>query len=369
MRRRPRGDPRHQGTRTGVRPRPAPRPRAGDAGHRRRLGRPAGVRADIDREEVFRRAGTSAEAVRLRGDRGEAVAGGRARGGRAGRRPGRAGRVEGILALGGSAGTVIGTAAMRVLPFGVPKVMVSTLASGQTRPFVGGSDIVMVHPVADLAGLNRLTRTAPDQRGARAGRDGPAAGAPKPTRRTDRPVVAATMFGVTTPCVDRARQGSKRAGCEVVVFHATGVGGQAMEGLIRDGQVDGRARPDDDRAGRRAGRRRPLGRARTARGGGPPGDSAGGQRRGARHGELRAEGDRPRAVRRPPVPPPQPVGDPDADDARGERRARARGWPRSSAARSAPTVLLIPRGGVSALDAPGRPFHDPEADAALFRAP
>ncbi len=70
------------------------------------------------------------------------------------------GRVEGVFGLGGSAGTVIGTSAMRALPFGLPKVMVSTLASGQTRPFVGGSDIAMFHPVADLAGLNRLTKTA-----------------------------------------------------------------------------------------------------------------------------------------------------------------------------------------------------------------
>ena len=116
--------------------------------------------------------------------------------------------------------------------------LVSTLASGQTRPYVGGSDIIMVHPVADIAGLNRLTRTAL----------GNAANAlagmvtfpqPDPGAQGERPLVAATMFGVTTPCVDRARRALEAAGVEVVVFHATGVGGQAMEGLVRDGRLAG----------------------------------------------------------------------------------------------------------------------------------
>ncbi len=120
---------------------------------------PPEAEPQVAREEVFRRAGTSLAAIRERGDRGLAVAEA-ARGVAAlvaewiGR-----GEVEGILAVGGSAGTTIGTAAMRAAPFGMPKVMVSTLASGQMRPYVGGSDIMMVHSVADIAGLNRLTRT------------------------------------------------------------------------------------------------------------------------------------------------------------------------------------------------------------------
>src|SRR5262249_39594550 len=149
------------------------------------------------------------------------------------------GEVWGVFGLGGSAGTTIGTAAMRAVPFGVPKVMVSTLASGQTRTYVGGSDIAMFPSVADIAGLNRLTRVVLTNAAlvlagmVKGGRPSPGAG------EWGRPVVTATMFGVTTPCVDRARQVLDREGYEVLVFHATGVGGQAMEGLIRDGLVAG----------------------------------------------------------------------------------------------------------------------------------
>src|SRR3954471_21405322 len=127
---------------------------------------------------------------------------------------------------------------MRACPSGSPKVMNSPLPSGQPRPFVAGSDIVMVHPVADLAGLNRLTRTALGNAAmAMVGMVRlPRAAA---SSAADRPLIAATMFGVTTPCVDRARRVLEARGLEVVVFHATGVGGQAMEGLVRDGQVVG----------------------------------------------------------------------------------------------------------------------------------
>ena len=104
------------------------------------------------------------------------------------------------------------------------------------RPYVGGSDIAVFHPVADLAGLNRLTRTA--LANAAAALVGMVRARPLPPE-AGRPLVAATMFGVTTPCVDRARGRLDAAGCEVLVFHATGVGGQAMEGLIRDGAIAG----------------------------------------------------------------------------------------------------------------------------------
>src|SRR3954451_5264572 len=118
---------------------------------------PPSIVPDIGRDEVFRRSGASPGGLK---DRGEAVS--RAAEGVAlvVAELHRLGQVDGIFGLGGSAGTVIGTAAMRALPFGLPKVMVSTLASGQTRPYVGGSDILMLYPVADLAGLNRLTRSA-----------------------------------------------------------------------------------------------------------------------------------------------------------------------------------------------------------------
>ena len=149
------------------------------------------------------------------------------------------GRVDGVFGLGGSAGTVIGTSAMRALPFGVPKVMVSTQASGQTRPFVGGSDIAMFYPVARPRGAEPAHQNGPGQRRPCPGGDGQGAEGPSKDRDKTRPVVAATMFGVTTPCVDRAREHLESQGVEVLVFHATGIGGQSMETLIASGQVDG----------------------------------------------------------------------------------------------------------------------------------
>jgi uncharacterized protein (UPF0261 family) len=149
--------------------------------------------------------------------------------------------VSGVLALGGSAGTTIGTAAMRALPIGVPKLMVSTLASGQVRPWVADKDIFMLNSVVDIAGLNRISRAVLDQAVAAM------AGlvrfsipqSPIPNPQSDRSLIAATMFGVTTPCVQQAREILEAAGYEVLVFHATGNGGQAMESLIRDGLIAG----------------------------------------------------------------------------------------------------------------------------------
>src|SRR5262245_21424472 len=150
-----------------------------------------------------------------------------------------AGKVDGVIALGGSAGTTIGTAAMRALPIGVPKVMVSTLASGQVRQWVGDKDILMLNSVVDIAGINRISRMVLNEAAAAmAGmvRSTEKHGAGSAERRADdRPLVAATMFGVTTPCVQHARKILEDAGYEVIVFHATGNGGQGMESLIREG--------------------------------------------------------------------------------------------------------------------------------------
>ncbi len=142
-----------------------------------------------------------------------------------------------MLALGGSAGTAIGTAAMRALPLGVPKVMVSTLASGQVRHYVADKDIFMLNSVVDIAGLNRVSRRVLDQ-AARA-MAGLVTFAADRSTGDQRPLIAATMFGVTTPCVDRARQVLTSAGFEVLVFHATGSGGQALESLVHDGLIAG----------------------------------------------------------------------------------------------------------------------------------
>jgi uncharacterized protein (UPF0261 family) len=200
------------------------------------LGQPA-VSADVPRERIFELAGTTLEAVRTTADRGQAVTKAAEGAARLVRDAHARGEVSGVLALGGSAGTTIGTAAMRVLPLGVPKIMLSTLASGMVRQFVGDKDIFMLNSVVDIAGINRVSRPVLSQAArAMAGlvtRPGPAPEA------GDAPLVAATMFGVTTPCVERARATLEQAGCEVLVFHATGNGGQAMESLIGEGLIAG----------------------------------------------------------------------------------------------------------------------------------
>jgi uncharacterized protein (UPF0261 family) len=200
------------------------------------LGEPR-VPADIPRSQVFAAAGADAAELAARGDRGAAVAAA-AKGARALVAADYArGLVAGVLALGGSAGTTIGTAAMQALPWAVPKLMVSTLASGQVRQFVGDKDIFMLNSVADIAGLNRITRPVLDQAArAMAGLVNLPADA---SGGHEKPLVAATMFGVTTPAVEQARALLERAGCEVVVFHATGSGGQAMESLVREGLFAG----------------------------------------------------------------------------------------------------------------------------------
>ena len=200
------------------------------------LGTPAAL-ADIPRERIFELAETAIEAVQKRADRGEAVTKAAAGAARLAREAHADGELSGVLGLGGSAGTTIATAAMRALPLGVPKVMVSTLASGTVRQFVGDKDIFMLNAVVDILGINRISREVLSE-AARA-----MAGLvtyPRPQAQADdRPLVAATMFGVTTPCVERARERLERAGCEVLVFHATGNGGQAMESLIREGHIAG----------------------------------------------------------------------------------------------------------------------------------
>lgn len=197
----------------------------------------AQVRPDIAREEVFRAAGTSLAAVRAGGERGVAVDAAARGAAELARRAHARGELLGVLGLGGSAGTTIGTAAMRALPLGVPKLMVSTLASGAVGHYVGAADIAMLNPVVDLAGLNRISRTVL-ARAAQA-MAGMALGALPAADAADRPIVAATMFGVTTPCVERARAVLEEAGCEVLVFHATGAGGRAMEALIDSGVIAG----------------------------------------------------------------------------------------------------------------------------------
>ncbi|MBC7811336.1 MAG: Tm-1-like ATP-binding domain-containing protein, partial [Burkholderiales bacterium] len=145
------------------------------------------------------------------------------------------GKFEGVFGMGGGGNTVIATAAMRELPVGVPKVVLSTLASGDVSPYVGIKDITLMYSVVDIAGLNRLSRRVI------ANAVGAVCGMVEQTipEAEDKPLIAATMFGVTTPCVTMVREHLQEAGYEVLVFHATGSGGQAMEALISDGYIAG----------------------------------------------------------------------------------------------------------------------------------
>ena len=145
------------------------------------------------------------------------------------------GKFDGILSFGGSGGTSMVTPAMRALPIGVPKVMVSTMASGNVSQYVGTSDIIMMPSIVDVAGLNKISKTIfRNAVLAVAGMVGLSEKL-KPDTEEAKPLVAATMFGVTTPCVNQAKAILEENGYEVLVFHATGTGGQTMESLIDAG--------------------------------------------------------------------------------------------------------------------------------------
>lgn len=145
------------------------------------------------------------------------------------------GRIDGIVGLGGSAGTAIGTSAMRALPVGFPKLIVSTVASGDTRAYVGTKDVTMMYSVVDVAGINSISgRILANAAGAIVGMV-----EAEPPKLAQKPLIAASMFGNTTPLVDHARKRLEAAGYEVLVFHATGAGGETMESLVADGFVAG----------------------------------------------------------------------------------------------------------------------------------
>lgn len=316
---------------------------------------------DISASEVAREGGGDLAELRARADRSSAVdvmlAGARA----LVPRLYADGRIAGVLGLGGGGGTTMITAAMRTLPVGVPKVMVSTMASGNTEPYVDVKDITMMYSVVDIAGLNPLSRRIlANAAGAICGMAG--------VRLPDvpeRPLIAATMFGVTTPCVTQVRERLEEAGYDVLVFHATGSGGRAMEGLIEDGYFAGVVDVTttewcDEVAG----------------------------------GVLSAGPDRLGAAARRGIPQVVSVGALDMVNfgpfETVPERYRNRSFYRHNAnvtlmrttpeecrviakriaeklnAAEGPTILALPLKGVSMIDAPGQPFHDPGADQVLF---
>jgi uncharacterized protein (UPF0261 family) len=197
---------------------------------------PPRTEPDVPREEVAAAGGLDLAALTAAAARGAAVQAMCAAAPVVVRRLYDEGRCQGVLAAGGSGNTAIATAAMRALPVGVPKVVVSTMASGDTSPYVDVSDVVLVPAVTDVAGLNSVSaRILANAAAAVAGM----VTAPDVDLGPSRPVVAATMFGVTTPAVTAAREELVGRGYEVLVFHATGTGGRAMEGLVESGYVAG----------------------------------------------------------------------------------------------------------------------------------
>ena len=320
---------------------------------------------DVPREVIAESSGASLSQLAAGGDRGAAVAAmqrGLAKwlANYSSRHP-----LAGVLAIGGSAGTSIATAGMRELPVGLPKLMVSTLAAGNTRPYVGTTDICMMYPVADFAGLNRVTRTIlANAANAIAGMC--CLPLPAPEQR-QRPPLAATMFGVTTPCVDRVRRLLEAEGYELLVFHATGAGGQAMERLIRDGFVRGVLDiTTTELADELVGGILSAGPGRLEEAGimGIPQVISVGALDMVNFGPIDTVPEKFRGRKlyqhNPAVTLMRTTAQENAELGRlvAQKAARAAG----------PVTIVLPLRGVSAIDAPNQPFHDPEADEALFAA-
>ncbi|MGA0407692.1 MAG: Tm-1-like ATP-binding domain-containing protein, partial [Limisphaerales bacterium] len=199
-------------------------------------GKAPGIKPDITRHEVAQAAGLDLDTLMQQQDRGLCVEG------MAGAIPilmkklVNQGAVQGVIAMGGGGGTSIATAAMRALPLGLPKLMISTMAGGNVTAYIGTSDILMMPSIVDVSGLNRIL-CGVIERGAAAMSGMVEAAAIK--EPSSKPTIVASMFGNTTGCVEMAREALEAAGYEVLVFHATGTGGRAMESLIESGLVDG----------------------------------------------------------------------------------------------------------------------------------
>lgn len=329
------------------------------------LGEPS-VAVDVGSAELAARADTSLAALRAAADRGAAVGVlGRAAAAWLAERHA-AGAVHGLVAAGGSNNATLFQLAAEGLPFGAPKLLVSTIAAGDTRPYVGAADVALLYPVVDVEGLNQVSRNVLRRAGAAIAAMALEAGEPEQDERS-APIVAATMFGVTTPCVGAARRLLEAAGDEVLVFHATGVGGQSFERLVASGRVAAvldltTTELADEVAG----------------------------------GTLSAGPDRLEAAGRIGVPQVISTGALDMANfgplasvppalkdrllySHNENVTLMRTSPEECAAigrmlaekanrAHGPVAVLLPTGGVSALDAPGAPFADERASAALFDA-
>lgn len=197
--------------------------------------------ADVDAAEVAQAAGADVEQLRAAGDRGAAMTTMSEGAAVVVERLHREGRLHGLLGVGGSSGSSVASRAMQALPVGVPKLLVTTMAAGDVSPYVGAKDVTIMPSVVDVAGINRISRSILGNAVAAIGAMAHAyaeSAAVEPA--ADEPhLIGATMFGLTTPAVDEARSRLSELGYEVLVFHATGAGGRAMEALAADGFLDG----------------------------------------------------------------------------------------------------------------------------------
>lgn len=272
--------------------------------------------------------------------------------------------IQGVISLGGGGGTAIATAAMRALPVGFPKVMVSTLASGNTAPYVGTKDIVMFPSIVDVAGLNRISRLLFTRA---AGAICGMAEAREEADTESRPLIAASMFGNSTACVNEAKAALEAQGYEVLVFHATGTGGRTMESLLESGLVEGVLDiTTTEWADELVGGILSAGPTRLEAAGkyGVPAVIAPGCLDMVNFGE-------------PSTVPEKFAGrlfyqhNPQVTLMRTSPEECAelgRILAEKVNAYTAPVTVALPLQGVSVISAPGGPFHSPQADAALFNA-
>lgn len=278
------------------------------------------------------------------------------------------GELEGVLGLGGGAGTTVASTAMQALPLGLPKVILTTVAAGQTAGYLGTSDIVLSPSVVDVAGVNHVSALTYAR--AADALSGMVIGARSPMIRAGgsrRRLVAASMFGVTTECVARATERLEAADCEVLVFHATGTGGRTLERLVAEGLVDAvldltttewadevmggilSAGPERLTAAAENGVPQVVSVGATDMANFGPIDSLPEALRGRR---LYRHNQHNTLLRV------------DAIESLSIGSAIAQNLRRASAA----TVVMLPLRGVSALDRDGQPFDDPQARSALFDA-
>ncbi|MET7316093.1 Tm-1-like ATP-binding domain-containing protein [Streptomyces thermoviolaceus] len=324
--------------------------------------------ADVTAAEVARAAGADPAALRTAGDRGAAMETMAAGAARVVVDLHAAGRLDGVLAVGGSGGTSVAARAVQELPVGVPKLLVSTMASGDVAPYVGAVDVTLMYAVVDVAGTNSVSAQVLGNAAAAVAAMAREHAARRAAPATEhRPLVGLTMFGLTTPAVDEARAELERLGYEPLVFHATGAGGRTLEKLAGDGRFAGvldltTTELADDLVG-------------GVLSAGPDRLTAAGARGvpqvvslgaldmvnfGPRETVPAAFEGRRFVVHNPTV---TLMRTTPAEMAELGRRIGAR-----LAAARGPVTVFVPLRGLSGIDRDGGPFRDEEADAALFAA-